>query len=517
MVTGRKIIRATVLIFVLNLLSRLLGLGREMAIAYRFGATEKTDAFMLALTIPNIFYSVVGMALAAVIVPLFEEYEIKGRREEIWQVLSIAVNFIILVIGTGIFLGIKGSSFIVGVLGPGFPAETRQLAINLTALMIPSVLFITLAGVWGGIMNANQIFGPAALGPAAMNLAIILSALAGLPRLGIYNLAVGTLGGALFFALIQVPSLRRVGFKYSLALNVHDSSVRQVLKLVAPILIVTGISQIYTIIDLRFASGLAAGSIAALNYARKLMQLPQGLFVAAVTTAIFPTLSKLAAEDKIPDMALILQKALRVILFLAIPGSVGLIVLRYSIVILLFERGAFDPLATVRTADALLYYTLGLFSLCLYLPLTRAFFALKDMTTPLWTMVCTLGIKILLSFTLASLLMHCGLALATSLTVMINVAVLSCLLCRRLPKLFDRSFISFVSKTITAALLMGLIVWGVDTVLSAYLIAGGMIMTIRVVIDVTLGLGVFLLFGLVLKLDETRYVISLPFRLIEGG
>jgi len=244
MKTGRKIIWATAVIFAFTLLSRLLGLGREMTIAYRFGATGETDAFMLALTIPNIFHSVVGIALAAAVVPIYEQYLARGRREEIWQVLSTSVNAVFVAMGLLVVLGALEASRIVSWLGPGFPAEVRQLAINLTALVMPSILFTTLAGVLGGILNANHIFGPVAAGPALLNLTIIASALAGWADWGIYNLALGTVLGSMLYAAIQLPALRRVGFKYTLAFNLRDPAVGEMLKMMAPILIVTGISQI---------------------------------------------------------------------------------------------------------------------------------------------------------------------------------------------------------------------------------------------------------------------------------
>jgi len=515
MKTGSKIMGATLVIFIFTLLSRFLGLGREMAIAYSFGATGETDAFMLALTIPNIFHSVVGIALATAVIPIFEEYRVQGRREEIWQVLSTAVNVIIVVIGLFVLLGAVGSSAIVRVLGPGFPAETAQLAINLTAIVMPSILFTTLAGVLGGILNANHIFGPVAIGPAVLNLAIIVSALVSFPRLGIYNLAIGTVVGSLLYVAVQVPALRRVGFKYSLAFNIQNPAVSEMLKMMGPILIVTGISQIYTMVDLRFASNLEAGSIAVLNYARKLMQLPQGLFVAAITTAIFPMLSKLAAEGKNLEMAAVLQKAMRGILLLAIPGSMGLIILRNPIVALLFERGAFDLQATARTAEALFFYSLGLFSLCLYLPLTRAFFALKDTSTPLLILCSTVGLKALFSFVLVKSLLHCGLALATSLTVMINVVVLSLILYRRMPKLFNSSFFNFICKSIIAASIMGLVIYGLDIFLIAHFRTDGLMLAMRVVFDIAVGVITFLTVGLALKMDEVRYLINLPRKIVN--
>jgi len=311
-----------------------------------------------------------------------------------------------------------------------------------------------------------------------------------------------------------LPALRRVGFKYTLAFNLRDPAVGEMLKMMAPILIVTGISQIYTMVDLRFASGLEAGSIAVLNYARKLMQLPQALFVASVTTAIFPTLSKLAAEERKTELAAILQKALKVILLLAIPASVGMIVLRNPIVALLFERGAFDLQATVRTADALMYYSLGLFALCVYLPLTRAFYALKDTSTPLWILLGTVGLKILLSYGLVRVLFQCGLALATSLTIMLNAGVLSAILYRRIPKLFAGSFFGFCCKSVLASVLMGVVIYGMDSFIEAYFKTAGWMMVLRVAGEVSVGLVTFLALGWLLKLDELQYALRLPRRLI---
>ncbi len=381
-----------------------------------------------------------------------------------------------------------------------------QLAANLTALMLPSILFKSLAGVLGGILNANQIFETPALGPALMNLTVILSALVCGIWLGIYSLAFGTVIGAIFFAACMVPSLRRIGFRYSFAIKFHDPTVKKVVVSMWPVMLSTGIVHAYTIIDLWLASGLDVGNIAVLNYARKLMLLPQGIFVMAVTTAIFPTLSKLIAESRVPEMVTTLQRGIKAILLLAVPGAVGLTVLRQPIVSLLFERGAFDAEATAMTANALLYFTLGLVGLCLYLPLTRGYYALRDTRTPLFVSLATVAVKLILSILFIRFLQHAGLALATSVTVLFNMLVLAILLQYRLSGLFDRTFFLFVFAIVIASALMGIGVNRLDGLLAAHLAPGGWALALRVGSDLAFGTALYLCIAWLLRLDELRYL-----------
>ncbi len=509
MSAGKTIARATVLILALSLLSRFLGLGREAAIAYRFGATGATDAFLVAFIIPSMFYGVVGMALATVIVPLFAEYVACGRREEAWRVMSLVANAVFVAACVLALLGMLFAPVVARAFGAGFPPETLRLAARLTVIVMPSIVFMSLAGVFNGILNANNIFGPPAFGPAAMNIVIIIFALVAGKFYGIHGLAAGALAGALAFGLVQLPALRGVGFRYSLALNFRHPEVRRVIVMMLPVMLASGIGSIYTMIDWRIASGLAEGSIAALNYANKLMNLPQSLFVLAVTTALFPTLSRLVAEERFGEMAAALQKGIKVVLLLAIPASAGLIILREPVVTLLFERGAFDTRATAMTAGALLYFTVGLAGFCLNLPLTRGFFAMQDMRTPLFVSLATVGVKLFFSLVLVRFLQHSGLALATSLTAIANMLVLSCLLERRVPGLFERSFFRFVGRAAVSAVAMGFAVYALDGILAGCLPGGALFLAARVGLDIACGVFVFAVLGLLLRLDELLYLVEL--------
>jgi putative peptidoglycan lipid II flippase len=507
MSVGSTIARATVLILALSMLSRIFGLGREMAIAYGFGTGGSADAFFVAYLIPYIFYGVIGVALTTVIVPVFAEYAASGRREEAWRMLSLVTNTVFLAMAALAAVGILGAPVIAGTLGAGFKPETLQLATRLTAVMMPAIVFMTVAGVFAGILNANKVFGPPAFGPAAQNLTIIAGALFGGKLWGIYGLAGGAVAGAVVLGLVQLPALRHVGFRYSFLLDFRHPEVRRVTALILPVILMSGIMQVYTMVDWRLASGLAAGSISALNYANKLVNLPQGLFVTAVATAVFPTLSQLVAEKQRSEMARVLQRAMKVILLLGVPGAIGLIVLREPVVALLFERGAFDAQSTVMTSGALLYYAIGLAGLCLNLPLTRGFFAMHDTKTPFLVSAATLLVKITLSLILVRFLQHAGLALATSLTVILNMFIFALLLKRRLPGLFNRPFFNFTGRVLVSAGVMGLVVYWLDGLLAGHLGIGLLALVARVGTDIFAGAAVFIAAGLILRLDELLNII----------
>jgi len=504
---GRVIARAAAVVLTLSLLSKLLGVVREAAIAHGFGTTWQADAFYVAFIIPYIFYGVVGAALTAVIVPVYAEYTAQGRRHEAWRVLSLVINNTFVAMALFAVLGVEFAPVLARALGAGFEPKTMELTARLTAVMMPAIIFMGLAGVFTGILNANNVFGPSAFGPAAMNIMIVLGALLGAKVLGVYGLAAGVLAGAVSFAVVQLPAMRFVGFRYSLCFSLRHPEVRRIVILMVPVLLASGIMQVYTLIDYRLASGLAEGSIAALSYANKLVNLPQGLVVLAVTTAVFPTLSRLFAEEKREEMAATLQRAIKMILLLGVPGAVGLIILREPVVRLILERGAFDERSTFITAGALLYYAVGLAGLCVNLPLTRGFFAMKDTRTPLFIAVASVGVKLIFSLVLVRILAHCGLALATSLAILTNMCVLGWLLERRMPGLFDRVFFRFTGGVCFSAAVMGVAVHLLDGYMRTLLGGAGFGLLLRTGLDVAAGALVFAAAGLVLRLDELLYLL----------
>lgn len=500
---GKVLFKSTIIILSFNFLSRVLGLFREIVIAVYFGATRETDAFMVAYLIPYFFYNFIGLSMAAVIIPFFVECFGNEGNKEAWNKMNIIINYLLvfmLIITLG---GMLKSRLLIEVFASGFDEYTIDLAAKLTTIMMPSILFMTITGVLGGILNANNIFGPPALGSVILNLLVIISACIFTKYLGINSLVLGIVVGSIFFLLIQIPSLIQVGYRYYLTFSITNDIIQKVFLPIIPVLLVTGIFQIYNLIDYHMASALIEGSISALNYARKLMQLPQGIFVMAVVTAVYPTLSRLASEQNQSGFTITLEKGIKMTLLLAIPGSIGMIVLRNPLVIFLFQRGAFDENATILTSEALLFYLIGLTGLCLYLPLTRAFFALKDIKTPSLIVISTIVIKIILNKLLIGSLKHSGLALATSVSILICMFALAYLLKHGLPELFGYSFFNFLGKTLVSSVIMGIVIYYIDSLLS------GWIMAIRLLIQIVLGTLIFFILVLIMGLSEAKDLLQL--------
>lgn len=499
----RLFFQATLLIAVLNLLSRVLGLGREIAIAHQFGATLATDAYLVALTIPSLLFMVFSQALATVVVPVFTEYKTRGETREAWRVFSNVANLLLVVLVAVAAIGILTAPVLVRLIAPGFEPAGTELAVVLARIMFPLLVFSGLATVFNGFLNANNIFGIPAFSGAINNLVVIVGALTLGSLYGIHGLAYGTVLGMIAAGLVQVPSLYRAGFRFRPAFDRRHPGVRQVFDLMLPITVGIAISQLYVLIDRVLASFLAEGSIAALNFGNRLIQLPISLFVLALSTAVFPTLTTWAAEGKKSEVLGTLSRALRIVVLTTVPAGVGLIVLRQPVVQLLFERGAFDERATAMTAFALLFYSIGLVGLAANILLTRGFYAFQDTRTPVKLLVVNVVLNLVLSLALMGPLQHGGLALASSLAALVNTVLLVRFLERLLPGLWQpAAWLRFGGGVLLASGFMALAAHAADTALAGMVPPGSAGLALRVTGAVTVGVAVYAVSALILRIEE---------------
>lgn len=509
MSTGKIIARAALVIAVINLLSRILGFVREQAIAYMFGATAVTDAYVVAFNIPNAVFAIVIGALAVVVVPVFTEYVAKGQKEEAWRLFNTVITMVIVIFVGITVIGIFAAPLLVKLTAPGLAPETAGLAARLTVIMLPILVFYGLATIFQGLLNANQVFAIPALSTSVTNLVIIVSALTLGGWYGVEGLAVGTVGGFVLAALIQIPKLRQQGFKFSFSMDWRHPGVKKVAYLVMPVAIGTSLNQIYLIIDRILASGLVEGSISALNYANRLILMPIGFFVLAVGTAFYPTITQMAAEKREGELAQTIRGAFRLVTLFALPAGIGLLVLSSPIIKLLFERGQFGARATEMTAIALLFYSIGLVGQAANIILTRGFYAIQDTRTPVKLMGITVAVNLAFSLLLIGPLQHGGLALANSLASLLNTVMLSWHLNKRIPGMWDSGMLKFFLQASLASTLMGAGAWAVSHYMAGPLAALG---TLGLALQVTAGIaaGVIIFIGAVflLRMEETTMVLS---------
>ena len=428
---GGVIARATTLIVAMGLLSKLTGLIRSAVIARQFGATGATDAYVVAGTIPTLVFSVVTGALSVAVIPVFTGFLTAGEEERGWRVFAAVTNW--LAIGLGLFTlaGMSVTPLLVRLVAPGFAPGAAALTAHLTLIMFPVLLFSGLANLFTGLSNANNIFGPPAAAAVANNLVIIAAALlAG--RFGIAGLAAGTTAAMAVTALVQLPPLFRAGFRWRRSLAWREPALRRLVTLMIPVAVGLSANQGYVLIDRVLASTLAPGSLSALNYAQMVMLVPVALFVTALGTAAYPTLTRQAAAARLDELRHTLLRVLRATFLIIIPAAVALGVLARPTVVLLFQRGAFDAAATAMTATALGCYAVGLAGQAGVVVLTRAFYALEDMRTPVYVTAVAVTLNLVLSLALIHPLRLGGLALANSLGALANTGLLLWLLDRRL-------------------------------------------------------------------------------------
>jgi putative peptidoglycan lipid II flippase len=506
-ISNQTVARAAGVILAISIIGRLLGFVREQVIAARFGTSMYTDAYIMAFTLPNLIYVIIGGALATALIPVFTEIMAKSGKETASRMSSSIINSSLLGLLLLCTLGIWMAPLLVAIIAPGFSGEISQLTIKLSRIMFPCILFMALSLLLGGILNSLKSFAVPASTSVAFSAVIILAVYLLVPVWGIYGLAVGTLAATLAQVLIQLPALKKMGVKYYPEIKISHPGVFRVWELMAPAMVGISINQLYITIDRILASGLVIGSISALNFASRLMFLPYNLFVAAINTAVFPTLSEQAAQQDYSAMGKTTVFGLNLIAFFTIPAAVGLFVLAEPLVRLLFEHGAFDSRSTQMTVFALNFYVIGLYAQGAYNIMNRTFFALQDTKTPVKIGLLTVFINLICSLLLIKPLAHGGLALGTSIAASCNMVVVYFLLRRRLTSLPEKQLFSTLGKIISASLLMGIVVHLADR----YLIELWDQSYIRnqiLHVGSCVGLGVlsYLLFVIQTRIEEVDYI-----------
>jgi putative peptidoglycan lipid II flippase len=431
------LVRAVGAIGAATLASRVLGFVRDMVIARAFGAGPTTDAFFVAFRIPNLLRRLLAEgALSTAFIPVLSEFLAHRSRDEFNRMLRAVAGALLAALCAVTLLGILLAPWLVRVMAPGFAADPEQvrLATGLTQLMFPYLILVGLAALAMGVLNAHRRFFTGALAPAVLNVGMILSVLllAGRLPVPILSLAVGVLAGGLGQLLIQIPEIRQSGAALAPSAEFSHPAVRRIAWLLGPSVFGLAALQLSVFVTTFLASLLPQGSISFLYYADRVMEFPLGVFGIAVATAALPFMGEQAVRRDLAGLSETLNFALRLSCFVAIPASVGLIILRVPITRVLFERGQFGPLETEATAFALGLYALGLPAFAGARILAQVFYALGDTRTPVRVGIGAVGLNVLLALAFMGPLSHGGLALAASCASAANLAGLLWLLRRQL-------------------------------------------------------------------------------------
>ena len=460
----RNIVRAAGILGSATMMSRIMGMVRDMVVSRLFGAGLATDAFFAAFQIPNMLRRFFAEgALTSAFVPTFSETLTKQGEEKARDLANTCFTLLTIVMAAVTLAGILFSPVIVGLMFPGFRSVPGkfELTVLLNRLMFPYIFFISLVALCMGILNTIRHFFTPAISTVFLNIAMILSAL--LLRVffavPITALAVGVLIGGIVQLVIQLPVLWRKGFPFRPNFVFANPNVRRIALLMLPSVFGVGVYYLNITVSAILASLLPQGSVSYLYYAQRLFEFPQGIFTVSVAQAVLPSMSRQAAEGDIAGMKESLVFGLRLTLFVTIPAMAGLMACSTPIFSLLFMGGVFDYAKAVNSAQALLYYSLGLSFVAMIRVLAPAFYALKDTRTPVLIAFFAFLLNFGFSLVLMGPLKHGGLALATSISACCNMLMLLWFLRRKIGPFGGRRIIVTALKSLASVVPMAIAVY----------------------------------------------------------
>jgi putative peptidoglycan lipid II flippase len=467
---GRVLATASLILTVAALASRLLGWVRLLVIGSQFGATRELDAYFAAFRIPDaIFQLVVAGALSAALIPVFSGYRARDQEREAWRLASSVINLVVIALaGLSLIMAIF-APILVPIVAPGFDVPTTDLTVRMTRVMLLSPVLIGMGAVVSGILNSYERFAVPALAPLAYNLAIILAAILLAPIIGVEGLAVGVAIGSLAHLAIQLPELGRVGQRYDLTIGLSHPGVRKVVWLMGPRMLGLAAGQVNFIVSTVLASGLPEGSITAYNYAFQLSQIPVGVLGVSVAVALFPTLSRDAALGRVPEIRRQVAGSLRMLFFLAAPLTAAMIVLAGPIASVFFQYGLFSERSAERTAGALVFFAIGLSGHIVVHVLTRAFYAMQGTRTPVLWAIIAVAINVPLMVWLVGPMGVEGLALALSISALLEVVGLLWALRRRIESVEEGQVLRSAGRSAVAGGAAALLMLGGLTVVRSAL------------------------------------------------
>lgn len=503
-----KVTKATIGLMIITILSKIVGFARETILVSIHGANIVSDVYITSMNIPWILFGIIGTALGTAFIPVFFEVEKNEGKDNALKFTNNVFNIVIVLSSILSLLGFVFAESLVKIFAMKFEGDKLILATSFTRIMIFGLVFISLNSIMTCWLQIKGKFVISGMSAFPNNILIIVSIILS-SQGNVYIMAIGTFLAWISQFLFQYVFSKQNGFKYKLNINLKDKYIKKLYTLILPMLIGVGVNQINSIIDRSLASSLGDGIITILNSANRLNGFVQSLITTSIVAVTYPMLSKISVDRDTSKISDVITKSTNVITLLIIPISVGSIVLSEPVVRCIFERGQFTSSATMMTADALAAYSIGMIGFSLREVLNRIFYSLKDTRTPMVNGVLAMLMNIVLNFILIKSNGHVGLALATSLSSIICIALLFNSLKKKISYFGQDKILKNLFKSMIASIVMGIVTKYVYTISSVYLGAGTIQDILTLSISIITGIVVYGVCIIVLKVEEMKIIIEL--------
>lgn len=458
--SAKKLIATAGFLIFATLLAKVFGMLRDSFVGAYFGTGSEADAFFAATQIPLMFFDmVIGGVISSAFIPVFNEKLQQNGKSEAMRYGSKFINMVICITAILCVIGIIFTSQIMSLLVPGLSEETMTLAIKLSRIMFPMIIFTGIAFSFVGILQSFEHYKIPAIISLVSNAALIGYLVIFKDTFGVVGLSVAMLIAWSLQALVQIPSLVSIRFKYHADFAFFDPAIKKTFLLALPLLICTWVQPLGNLINMHFASELSDGSMASLNYANRLYIIIVGVFSFVVTNLVFPKLSRASAASDSEEKHSLMHGSLKSVAFVMFPLMVLIIILAKPIVSIIYERGQFDSQSVFMTTTALTYYACGMVGYSFAEVLNKSYFAMQDTKTPTISAISSIVLNVILSAVLVKRFEIMGLALSASVASCVNAVLNFIFINKKIPHLFSKSDASDIIKIVISTALVAVAVY----------------------------------------------------------
>ena len=499
-----KIFGTAVIMAIITVMSKLFGLLRDILIASSYGMSTDAIAFSAASKLPlTVFEFVIGGVITAAFIPVFNELLVKKTKEDAFDYANSYINLILIIAITVALVGIIFAPYLVSWIAPELSEEASLLAAKLTRILFPMVIFTGIAFSFVGILQSFGEFRIPALISLVANCIMVAYLMTINKSFGIVGLAVAMLLGWSSQAVIQVPKLRSLGYRYRLKCDITSPYIRKSMSNAVPILLSSWTQPICNVINTRFASGIEGGrAITALDYANKLYTVIVGIFTFVATNLLFPYFSRSTASGDTEGSKSLLKSSVKILVFIIAPITVGIIALSEPFIALVYERNEFTAADTLLTAEAMRCYAIGMVFLAVNEVITKMFFASDKTKIPMFTSIISMTVNIAIVVLFADKLGVAGIALASGIAVFLSAAINAAIAAKLGYLSLDRHDMTDLAKSLACAAVMGAAV-----ALVRYLLSGASVIIVMAS-SIAAGVVMYALLALVLRSDEMAVILS---------
>lgn len=503
-----KTAKATFLLMVVTIMSKILGLARDSVLASAYGTGMYVAVYNTANKVPVVLFAVIGAALATSLIPLYNKLKSEDSEERAMSFLNSVINVVIVVCIVVSIIGIILAGPLVRIFAVGYTGEAFRLCVQYTRILLPTIIFVGLANIFTAYLQIKKRFViPGLIGfPYSV---IIIIAIFVSTKTDFMVLILGAFVAIAAKTIFQIPFIYKEGYRYSKKIDIHDPVMKDMMILVIPVIIGVGANQINAVIDESLASLLGTTVVASFGYARRLYEFVQALFITSILSVVYPKFSSLVVSDKIDKFVDSMIQTMNVIIVVIVPIIIGCGVLSKPIVEVLFQRNAFTSDDTIMTASILVIYVTGVLAFALRDVMSRGFYSLEDSKTPMTNGVIAIIFNIILNLLFIKPFGYKGLALATSISAYIGLF----LFFRSMNKKVDifsakKNIIVFI-KCLLSAAIMGLVVKLVFTVLNPYLNQGLIFKITNLGISVLIGASLYAVIMYFMRVEEYTTLVNI--------